>query len=141
MLTDKKCKEAKAKEKPYKLGDRDGLYLFITPNGAESWRYNYRIAGVGETLAIGLYPEISLEDARDKLAKARKLVAKGQSPAAAKKTEKVQKKIAKANTVRAFGEKWYQSRGESRSASWRDNAQRSLNQDIYPPSATSLFKT
>ena len=83
MLTDEKCKEAKAKEKPYKLGDRDGLYLFITPSGAKSWRYNYRIAGVGEALTIGLHPEISLEDARDKLAKARKLVAKGQSPAAA----------------------------------------------------------
>ena len=56
---------------------------FHYPKRREVLAIHYRIAGVGETLTIGLYPEISLEDARDKLAKARKLVAKGQSPAAA----------------------------------------------------------
>lgn len=131
MLTDTKARAAKAKGKHYKLADRDGLYLFITPAGAKSWRYDYRIAGARQTLTIGRYPEISLEDARDKLAKARRMVAKEESPAEAKQADKAQAKFAHANTVRALGEKWYLDRQAARSKSWCGNARRFLEQDIY----------
>jgi hypothetical protein len=83
MLTDTKAKAAKPKSNPYKLADRDGLYLFVTPSGAKSWRYDYRIAGARETLTIGLYPDVSLTHAREELASARRLVANGDSPARA----------------------------------------------------------
>jgi len=53
MLTDTKAKNAKPKDKSYKPGDRDGLYLFVKPSGAKSWRYDYRLAGARETLTVG----------------------------------------------------------------------------------------
>lgn len=132
MLTDTKARTARATGKPRKLTDRDGLYLFITPNGAKSWRYDYRLAGARETLTIGRYPDTPLTKARDKLAKARELVAQGVSPAKAKQADKAQKKLARANTVQALAEKWYTTRAPARSASWRDLARRWLDKDIYP---------
>lgn len=132
MLSNTKAKAARPKAKPYKLADRDGLYLFITPAGAKSWRFDYRIAGGRETLTIGQYPEISLADARDALAGARKQVEHGISPAKAKQAAKAQAFLERANTVRALAEQWYQARSAGRSASWRDNARRWLDQDIYP---------
>jgi integrase len=132
MLTDTKARAARAKQKPYKLTDREGLYLFVTQAGAKSWRYDYRLLGARQTLTIGLYPDISLTKARDRLAEARRKVADGVSPADAKQAVKAEAKIARANTVRALGQTWYQEREKSRSRSWRDNATRFLEQDIYP---------
>jgi integrase len=131
MLTDTKARAAKASRKTYKLTDRDGLYLFITPTGAKSWRYDYRIAGVRQTLTFGRYPDISLTVARDRLAEARRKVAQGISPAEVKQAGKAEAKIARANTVQALGKGWYQARSTSRSKSWCDNARRFLEQDIY----------
>jgi len=132
MITDTKAKAAKCKEKPYKLSDREGLYLFVTPAGGKSWRYDYRIAGARETLVIGNYPDIGLGLARETHQDARKAVAQGESPAKAKQKAKAQVQLARANTVRAAAEKWYQVRVGARSASWRDGTRRWLEQDIYP---------
>lgn len=132
MLTDTKVKAAKPKSKPYKLADRDGLYLYVATSGAKSWRYDYRLAGARETLTIGLYPDVSLTHARDELAGARRLVARGESPARAKQESRAKARTARANTVQAFGEKWYDAKAPHRSKSWCDNAKRWLEQDIYP---------
>jgi len=132
VLTDTKARAAKAARKAYKLADRDGLYLYITPKGAKAWRYDYRIAGVRQTLTIGPYPEISLTNARQRLIEARSMVAQGISPSEAKQTAKVQARFARANTVQALGQKWYQIRSGTRSKSWCDLARRFLQQDIYP---------
>jgi integrase len=132
MLTDTKARAAKASRKPYKLTDRDGLYLFITPSGAKSWRYDYRYARKRYTLTLGRYPEAGLSTARNRLAESRRLVEHGENPAAVKQREKTEKTIANANTVRAMGEKWYADRKIARSDSWRQNAKRWLEKDIYP---------
>lgn len=132
MLTDIKARAAKPKQKPYKLTDRDGLYLFITTGGAKSWRYDYRLVGARQTLTIGQYPDVSLTIARDRLAEARRRVAEGVSPAEAKQAAKAQARVARKNTVRALGQDWYQARSASRSQSWCDNARRFLEKDIYP---------
>lgn len=132
MLTNTEAKAARATRKPYKLADRDGLYLFITPKGAKSWRYDYRLAGARETLTIGRYPETSLADAREALIKARRQVEHGESPARTKQDSKAQARFARANTIQALGEKWYLDRKAARSKSWCDNARRFLEQDIYP---------
>lgn len=140
MLTDTKIRAAKAAQKPYKLTDREGLYLHISPTGARSWRFDYRLGGARETLTIGRYPEISLEQARHgtrkpgfvSLADARAMVARGESPAKAKQERKVEQKIARANTLKALAEKWYAAKASARSKSWRGNARRWLDEDIYP---------
>lgn len=132
MLTDPKVRAAKPTQKPYKLSDRDGLYLYVTPSGARSWRFDYRLAGARETLTIGQYPDIGLGDAREALAKARRMLTKGQSPARAKQETKASERFARANTLRAAAEAWYEAKAAARSQSWRDNALRWLEQDIYP---------
>ena len=132
MLTDTKARAAKAKGKPYKLTDREGLYLYVGPTGAKAWRFDYRIAGARETLTIGRYPDVSLEKSRKLLLSARELVAAGLSPSKAKQATKAESRIARANTLEALAEKWYEGRSKANSASWRDNARRWLDRDIYP---------
>ncbi|MBC2716038.1 MAG: DUF4102 domain-containing protein [Desulfobacteraceae bacterium] len=59
-LTDVKVKNAKAKEKQYKLSDKNGLYLLVTPSGGKCWRFDYRFERKRKTLAMGTYPKIPL---------------------------------------------------------------------------------
>ncbi len=140
MLTDTKIRAAKGREGAYKLADRDGLYLHVAPSGSKSWRFDYRLAGKRETLTIGRYPDVSLEQARHgvrkpgfiSLADARSMLARGESPAAAKQERKAAQKIARANTLKAIAEQWYAARVAARSKSWCENARRWLDKDIYP---------
>ncbi|EOC1317180.1 tyrosine-type recombinase/integrase [Cronobacter turicensis] len=87
MLTDSKLKNLKPKDKLYKVADRDGLYVAVLKSGTISFRYDYRLNGRRETLAIGVYGSdgITLAEAREKLSQAKKLLKAGQSPAAAKR--------------------------------------------------------
>lgn len=87
-LTDVKVKTAKPKEKPYKLADGGGMYLLINANGSKYWRMKYRFAGKEKMLSIGVYPDISLADAREKRNEARKILANGGDPGETKKGEK-----------------------------------------------------
>lgn len=132
MLTDTKIRAAKPRERAYKLTDREGLYLSISATGARSWRFDYRLGGARETLTIGRYPEVTLEQARRRLSEARSMVARGDSPARAKQARKVEQKIARGNTLKALAEKWYSAKAPARSKSWRSNARRWLDEDIYP---------
>ena len=84
-LTDIACKGAKPNNKPRKLADTNGLYLEVMPNGSKYWRLKYRFAGKEKHLAIGVYPEVSLSEAREKRAQARKLLAGNIDPSQAKK--------------------------------------------------------
>jgi integrase len=104
----------------------------VATSGAKSWRFDYRIAGARETLTIGRYPEIGLGAARDALARARSAVARGESPARAKQDTKAKARIARANTLEVLAEQWYHLRAPARSESWKGNARRWLEQDIYP---------
>ena len=63
-LNDMKCRTAKKKEKPYKLSDSEGLYLEVMPSGSKYWRLKYRINGKEKRIALGVYPKISLLEAR-----------------------------------------------------------------------------
>lgn len=106
MLTDTKLRALKPTGKLYKVPDRDGLYVAVTPAGAVSFRYNYRINGRQETLTLGRYgPDgLTLGEAREKLIEAKKLIASGVSPAKEKSREK-----ARVNAGETFGEwadKW-----------------------------------
>jgi hypothetical protein len=63
-LTEIQARNAKGRDKAYKLSDSGGLYLYVATTGARSWRLNYRFGGVQHTLTFGLYPAIGLADAR-----------------------------------------------------------------------------
>lgn len=107
MLTDTKIRLAKPRVKPYKLSDQGGLYLFVSPTGGKSWRYDYRIAGKRQSLTIGPYLQVALSEARKRHADARRQIEKGVSPALQKQQAKRAKSEVQANTFRAIADKWY----------------------------------
>ena len=74
-LTDIKIKQAKPKEKPYKISDERGLYLEVAPSGGKWWRLKYRIEGKEKRFSLGVYPDVSLALARERRDDARKLIA------------------------------------------------------------------
>lgn len=106
MLTDSKIKSLKPKAKLYKVADRDGLYVSVTPTGTITFRYDYRLNGRRETLTIGKYGDdgINLAEARDKLMFARKQVSEGISPAGEKRNQK--NMIRNAERFSSFAEKY-----------------------------------
>ena len=75
-----KFRNAKSKEKPYKLSDELGLYLLVNPVGSKYWRLKFRLDGVEKLFACGVYPEVSLELARACRDAARVLIAQGIKP-------------------------------------------------------------
>ncbi len=98
-LTDMVIKKAKPEDKPYKIADGGGMYLLIHPTGSKYWRFKYRFLGVEKTLALGVYPDISLADARERREQARKLLANDTDP---NETKKEARRILQAATVNSF---------------------------------------
>jgi integrase len=105
-LTAIAVKRAKPKAKPYKLSDRDGLYLQVQTNGNRLWRMNYRFDGKQKTIAFGRWPELSLAEAREKLLQTRRLLADGTDPMEQAKLDKIVASVAAANTFEAIAEEW-----------------------------------
>lgn len=105
-LTDTRVRTAKGKSTPYKLSDAGGLYLLVRPNGARYWRMDYRFGGRRGTLSFGVYPSISLAEARKERDIARKHVATGIDPGAKRKLDKLAAAKGRENTFRAIAEEW-----------------------------------
>lgn len=105
-LTAAAIKNARGREKPYKLTDSDGLFLYVTPKGGRYWRMNYRHLGKQKTLAFGVYPDTSLADARDQRDAARKVLAKGNDPAEKAKLDRLAATVAAANNFKAVADEW-----------------------------------
>ena len=101
MLTDTAARNAKPKEKSYKIADSSGLYLLVKPTG-KYWRMDYRFGGKRKTLAIGVYPTITLVNARKKRDDAKKLLAEDVDPAIVKAINKQTKQYAAENTFKAI---------------------------------------
>ncbi len=119
MLTDTAIRKAKPIDKAYKLSDSGGLYLLIKPNGARYWRMKYRHAGKEKLLSFGVYPAISLADARERREQARRLIANDIDPGEAKraaKEEKAQQGIMVVDTFKRVAcdwMAWRSARGET----------------------------
>jgi integrase len=105
-LTVTQCKNAKPTAKPYKLADEKGMYLEVAPNGSKYWRLKYRFAGKEKRLALGVFPEVELAEARDKRDAARKLLANNQDPSQAKAETKRLAHLSAENTFEAIAREW-----------------------------------
>lgn len=97
-LTALTIRNAKPSTKPYKLFDGGGLYLEVHPNEARYWRLKYRVNGKEKRLALGVYPEVSLAEAREGREAARKLLREGQDPGASRQNQKLLAKFASEST-------------------------------------------
>lgn len=79
-LTDLRVRNAKASDRGYKLADSGGLHLFVTTKGAKSWRWKYRYAGKEKRMTFGLYPKVSLADARKSRDEGKRMLAEYKDP-------------------------------------------------------------
>ncbi|MHA7844724.1 tyrosine-type recombinase/integrase [Serratia sp. D1N4] len=131
-LTDIKVKTAKPMEKAYKLADGGGMYLLVKPNGSKYWRLKYRFAGKEKMLSIGVYPDVSLADAREKRKEARKTLASGGDPGEVKKAEKLSQKLSIANTFEAIAREWHQHKADRWSLRYREEIIDTFEKDIFP---------
>ena len=131
MLTDTAARNAKPKDKSYKLSDSGGLYLLVKSAG-KYWRMDYRFAGKRKTLAIGIYPTITLVNARKKRDDARKLLTEDVDPAIVKAINKQTKQYAAENTFKAIALEWHTKTSSTWAASTAHNIKRYLEKDIFP---------
>ncbi|MEA3538367.1 MAG: tyrosine-type recombinase/integrase [Pseudomonadota bacterium] len=100
-------RNAKSREKPYKLGDGGGLYLLVKPSGTRLWRMNYAYMGRQNTLSFGEWPLIGLAEAREKRDEAKRHLAAGLDPSEERKLEQMRAEFAASNTFRAVAEEWF----------------------------------
>lgn len=128
MLTDTKLRNLKPQSKLYKVNDRDGLYVAVTPAGSISFRYNYAIHGRQETVTFGRYGAsgITLAEARERLNEAKKLIAAGKSPAKEKARDKA--RLRGAESFAEWAEKWL--RGYQMAESTRDMRRSVFERDL-----------
>jgi hypothetical protein len=132
-LTATAAKEAKPKDKSYKLSDEKGMFLLINPNGSKYWRFKYRFGGKEKALALGVYPEVSLAEARDRRSDARTLLRDDIDPGAAKRLKRVHQFEEETSSFRALATEWHQIRLADKSDSYRDRSWRLLKNDLLPP--------
>lgn len=111
-------KNAKGRDKPYKLTDSEGLYLLVAPNGSRCWRMNYRHLGKQKTLAFGVWPNTGLADAREQRDAARKVLARGDDPGERIKLDRIiAASVAASNSFKAVADEWLtKAEREGRSA-------------------------
>jgi integrase len=105
-LTDIVVRKAKARLAPYKMADGGGMYVLVRPDGARYWRMDYRWEGRRRTLALGVYPSVSLSDAREKRDQAKKQLAARTDPATHRKLHKIASNVASKNTFRLISQEW-----------------------------------
>lgn len=111
-LTALAAQKAKSKEKPYKLSDSKGLYLFVHPAGGKYWRMKYYHLGKEKHMSLGVYPEVSLSDARDAVIEARKLIKQNIDPNAKKQEERKIAEYKAKNTFKLIAEDWFNTTSE-----------------------------
>lgn len=131
-LTDIKVKTAKPMDKAYKLTDGGGMYLLVKPNGSKYWRLKYRFVGKEKMLSIGVYPDVSLADARQKRDDARKILAAGGDPGEVKKADKLAQRLSTENTFEAIAREWHKQKADRWSLRYRDEIIDTFEKDIFP---------
>lgn len=106
MLSDMAVRKAGPRAKPYKLTDGGGLYLLVKPTGHRYWRMDYQFTGKRTTIALGVYPTVTLAEARVKRLEIKRQLAEGDNPAFKRKIEKLAGSLAQADTFKSVAEEW-----------------------------------
>ena len=130
-LSDPAVKKAKPGDKPFKLTDEKGLYLLVNAAG-KYWRLDYRHDGKRKTLALGVYPDVSLARAREKRDAARVLIADGTDPSEARKHRKQADMAASANSFEAVAREWHAGKSKKWAKVTADKAMTHLEAYVFP---------
>lgn len=122
----------KPEKKPYKKPDGNGLIMIINPNGSKWWRFNYRYDGKQKTQSMGVYPDVGLADARDKIHEARKLLTQGIDPSTVRKAKQVKK--SGLNSFESVAMRWHDEMMAD--GEWSEKHAKtvmtSLSRNVYP---------
>lgn len=132
MLTATAVNQAKPKDKPYKLADEKGLYLLVQPRGGKLWRFDYRFNRKRKTLAIGVYPDLTLSEARAKLSKARNQLANEIDPGELKKAEQQSQRGMAHNGFEVVAREWLATKMKSKSEGYQNNVLRRFELYLFP---------
>lgn len=129
-LTDIKVRTVKPLDKPFKLTDGEGMHLLINPNGSKYWRLQYRFGGKQKMLALGVYPTVTLADARKRREIAKKLVSDGIDPAEKKKEDKIEQ--SGSTSFESVARDWHASCSKKWSSSHSERVLKSLADNLFP---------
>lgn len=129
-LTATEVKNAKPREKQYKLFDGGGLFLLIAPSGGKWWRFKYQFGGKEQLLSLGTYPEISLQQARERANDTRKQVALGVDPSENRKAVKATQ--SDSNTFEVVAREWFAKNAPTWAPKHSEKIIRRLESDIFP---------
>lgn len=132
MLTKRLVEKAEPSDKPQKLVDDRGLYLYVTPHGTKSWRFDYRHGGKRFTITFGVFPEVTLDDARKRHLAARTKLSEGINPTHEKKLAKIGQQVGLGNTFDKVWTAWFDSKKERRSEVWRQGHELNFKRDLSP---------
>ncbi|MBL9315382.1 tyrosine-type recombinase/integrase [Klebsiella pneumoniae] len=138
-LNDMQIRRAKPEAKAYTLGDGQGLSLLIEPNGSKSWRFRYRYAGKPKMISLGVYPTITLADARSRRDDARKLVAEGKNPSEVRKEQKIALQTESESAFEKIATEWHQMKSAKWSAGYASDIMEAFQNDIFPYVGTRLI--
>lgn len=131
-LTNVAIKNAKPKAKMYKMADGDGLCLQIMPKGSKLWRLRYRFDGKEKSISLGIYPTVSLKDARDRCQEARKLLSNDVDPSAHREAVRTSRREESQNTFEILTREWHKKNYET----WIEGHAKSIlarfEQNIFP---------
>ncbi|USR59268.1 tyrosine-type recombinase/integrase [Lelliottia amnigena] len=131
-LNDMQIRRAKPEAKAYTLGDGQGLSLLIEPNGSKSWRFRYRFAGKPKMISLGVYPTITLADARSRRDDARKLVAEGKNPSEVRKEQKIALQTESESAFEKIATEWHQMKSAKWSVGYASDIMEAFQNDIFP---------
>lgn len=131
-LTDLKVRRAKPTDKPYRLADGKGLYLQVMPNGARYWRMKYRFDEKEKLASFGVYPEVTLAEAREKCLPARRLLADGADPGESKKELKRARVMQAASSFEAVAREWFDNQKGGWTEIYAGKVINSLEVDVFP---------
>ncbi|WP_370598021.1 tyrosine-type recombinase/integrase [Plesiomonas shigelloides] len=131
-LTIRQIDTTKPRDKAFKLSDGGGLYLLVNPSGSKYWRLKYRFVGKEKLLAIGVYPDISLAQARSRREEAKKLLLEGRDPGQERKLEKLSRQLEVESSFEVIAREWYTRRFDRWSVSYREEMMRTFEKDVFP---------
>jgi len=131
-LSDVKVRNAKPKEKDYKLADGGGLYLLVSSTGGKLWRFKYGYGGKEKLLALGVYPIVGLSDARQRRDDAKKLLDNGVDPSINRKAAKAARNEAIGNSFEMVAREWHGHKKDEWSIDHAATIMTRLEKDIFP---------
>lgn len=131
-LNDLYVRQLKPESKPRKYPDGRGLLLHVVPAGGKWWRFVYRFNGKQKQLSLGVYPDVSLKEAREKRDAARNLLANGVDPSENRKAMKAARTTQAANSFEAVAREWYARQQAIWVESHGVRILRRLERDVFP---------